>query len=158
MYVLKQKHWYAGAQNAMQLKEIEDKIIHVLSSSEGNILEDQVAIDVISSSKALSNDIAIKQQTAEKTERRIDDARSEYASVANFAAVLFFTISELANVEPMYQYSLAWFVAVFRDSVKKVRKISLEISVAVFSERSLRSPRKLFIFIIKEYIYRIKVP
>ena len=40
-----------GAENARQLKEIEDQIIEVLSSSEGNILEDETAINVISSSK-----------------------------------------------------------------------------------------------------------
>ena len=50
-----------GAENSRQLAEIEDKIIEVLSSSEGNILEDETAINVISSSKTLSNDIAQKQ-------------------------------------------------------------------------------------------------
>ena len=34
-----------------QLQEIEDKILEVLSSSEGNILEDETAIKVLSSSK-----------------------------------------------------------------------------------------------------------
>jgi len=43
------------------LKEIEDKILEVLSSSEGNILEDETAIQVLSSSKTLSNEIAEKQ-------------------------------------------------------------------------------------------------
>ena len=55
-------YYRQGAENARQLKEIEDKIIEVLSSSEGNILEDETAINVISSSKTLSNDIAQKQQ------------------------------------------------------------------------------------------------
>lgn len=44
-----------------QLKEIEDKILKILSSSEGNILEDETAIKVLSSSKVLSNDISEKQ-------------------------------------------------------------------------------------------------
>ena len=44
-----------------QLKEIEDKILEVLSSSEGNILEDETAIKVLSSSKVLSNEISEKQ-------------------------------------------------------------------------------------------------
>lgn len=51
-----------GAENSRQLKDIEDKIIEVLSSSEGNILEDETAISIISSSKLLSNDIAQKQE------------------------------------------------------------------------------------------------
>ena len=35
-----------SAKNKKQLKEIEDKILEVLSSSEGNILEDETAVQV----------------------------------------------------------------------------------------------------------------
>lgn len=35
-----------SAKNKKQLKEIEDKILEVLSTSEGNILEDETAIEV----------------------------------------------------------------------------------------------------------------
>ena len=42
-----------GANNKKQLKEIEDKILAVLSSSEGNILEDETAIQILSSSKVI---------------------------------------------------------------------------------------------------------
>jgi len=57
------------------LKEIEDKILEVLSASSGNILEDEAAINVLSSSKALANDISEKQLVAEETEKKIDAAR-----------------------------------------------------------------------------------
>ena len=40
-----------SANNKRLLKEIEDKILEVLSSSEGNILEDETAIQILSSSK-----------------------------------------------------------------------------------------------------------
>jgi len=50
-----------SAENKKQLKEIEDKILEVLSSSEGNILEDETAIKILSSSKQLSNEISEKQ-------------------------------------------------------------------------------------------------
>lgn len=40
-----------SAKNNKLLKDIEDKILCVLSSSEGNILEDESAIKVLSSSK-----------------------------------------------------------------------------------------------------------
>ena len=107
-----------GAENARQLKEIEDKIIEVLSTSEGNILEDETAINVISSSKTLSNEIAQKQQVAEVTEKKIDDARMGYKPVAKWVSELFFCISDLANIEPMYQYSLGWFVNLFEETIK----------------------------------------
>ena len=40
-----------SAANKRQLKEIEDKILETLSSSEGNILEDETAIRILDSSK-----------------------------------------------------------------------------------------------------------
>jgi dynein heavy chain len=40
-----------SANNKRQLKEIEDKILEVLSASKGNILEDESAIQILSSSK-----------------------------------------------------------------------------------------------------------
>ncbi len=60
-----------GAENARQLAEIEDKIIEVLSGAEGNILENETAITVITASKTLSNDINQKQQIAQRTENKV---------------------------------------------------------------------------------------
>ena len=111
-----------SAENSRQLKEIEDQIISVLSSSEGNILEDETAINVISSSKALSNDIAIKQVEAQKTEQVIDETRAKYTPVALHAAQLFFNISDLCNIEPMYQYSLTWYLALFVNAIAASEK------------------------------------
>ena len=53
--------WISLSLTLRQLKEIEDKILEVLSSSEGNILEDETAIEVLSSSKTLANEISEKQ-------------------------------------------------------------------------------------------------
>ena len=52
---------------------------------------------------------------------QIDEARLGYKPVARHVAVLFFNISELANIEPMYQYSLVWFVNLFEDAIRKVQ-------------------------------------
>lgn len=76
------------------LKEIEDKILEVLSTSQGNILEDETAIQILSSSKMLSNEIAAKQEVAEVTEIQIDQARMEYTPIAIHSTILFFTIGK----------------------------------------------------------------
>jgi len=55
-----------SAQNRKQLKEIEDKILHTLSASEGNILEDESAIQILDSSKILSDEISKKQKVRER--------------------------------------------------------------------------------------------
>ena len=49
-----------------------------------------------------------------RTEAEIDATREQYRPVAEHAAVLFFAIADLTLVDPMYQYSLAWFNALFR--------------------------------------------
>ncbi|XP_048664162.1 dynein axonemal heavy chain 7 isoform X2 [Marmota marmota marmota] len=107
-----------GAENKRQLKEIEDKILEVLSSSEGNILEDETAIKILSSSKALANEISQKQEVAEETEKKIDATRMGYRPIAIHSSILFFSIADLANIEPMYQYSLTWFINLFILSIE----------------------------------------
>lgn len=54
---------------------------------------------------------------AEKTERDIDATRLEYVPVAVRSQILFFCVSDLSNVDPMYQYSLEWFLAIFMAAI-----------------------------------------
>lgn len=108
--------------HSRQLKEIEDKILEVLSSSEGNILEDETAIKILSSSKALANEISQKQEVAEETEKKIDSTRMGYRPIAVHSSILFFSIADLANIEPMYQYSLTWFINLFILSIENSEK------------------------------------
>ncbi|XP_038618403.1 dynein heavy chain 3, axonemal [Tachyglossus aculeatus] len=111
-----------SAANKKQLKEIEDKILEVLSKSQGNILEDETAIKVLSSSKVLSEEISEKQKIASMTEMQIDATRMGYKPVAIHSSTIFFCISDLANIEPMYQYSLMWFINLYVLSLAHSRK------------------------------------
>jgi dynein heavy chain len=111
-----------GAENKKQLEETENKILHVLQTSQGNILEDESAINVLSASKTIANKIEEKQAIAEATEKEIDEARLGYVPVAFVASVLFFCIADLANIDPMYQYSLPFFVSLFVASIEKAEK------------------------------------
>ena len=111
-----------GAENKRLLKEIEDQILHILSSGEGNILEDEGAIDTLKQSKITSDDIKEKQEVAEKTEREIDEVRKGYTPIAYSTQVLFFCISDLANIQPVYTYSLNWFVNLFIMSIQRSEK------------------------------------
>lgn len=45
-----------------------------------------------------------------------------YRSIAVHSSILFFTIADLANIEPMYQYSLVWFVNLFILSIENSEK------------------------------------
>uniref|UniRef100_A0A670IKF9 Dynein axonemal heavy chain 12 n=1 Tax=Podarcis muralis TaxID=64176 RepID=A0A670IKF9_PODMU len=111
-----------SASNKKQLKDIENKILETLQSSEGNILEDESAITILDSAKLMSNEITKKQQIAEKTEIKIAQSREGYRPIAKHSSVLFFSIADLANIDPMYQYSLSWFVNLYINSIHDSNK------------------------------------
>ena len=114
-----------SANNKRQLKEIEDKILQTLSSSEGNILEDESAIQILDSSKVLSDDIQKKQKIAEETEKKVETSRVGYRPIAKHSANLFFSLTDLPNIDPMYQYSLTWFVNLYINSIQDSNKSKL---------------------------------
>ncbi|KAL0019092.1 hypothetical protein WJX77_000912 [Trebouxia sp. C0004] len=107
-----------NARMKAELSLLEDTILQMLSASQGNILDDENLINTLAVSKATSNDIASKVEEAERTEQEIDAAREQYRSVAVRASLLFFCIADLAGIDPMYQYSLAWFDALFLRTVQ----------------------------------------
>jgi dynein heavy chain len=112
------------ADNKRQLKEIEDRILHLLASSEGNILDDEELIETLSQSKVTSNQIMSQVAVAEKTQAKINATRAGYRPVAKRASLLFFCIADLAGVDPMYQYSLEWYVNLFLLAIDKAEQNS----------------------------------
>ena len=110
-----------GAANQKELFEIEQQILKVLSSDK-NILEDEEAINILTASKEKSTEIKEKQEIASITEKNIDAAREEYKPVSQEAACLFFAISDLNNIDPMYQYSLTYYIDLFTQSILKSDK------------------------------------
>jgi dynein heavy chain len=129
-----------SAENKKQLKNIEDKILEVLSSSQGNILEDETAIQILSSSKTLSEEISAKQEIAEETQKEIESTRMGYLPVAEHSSILFFCISDFANIDPMYQYSLIWFINLYNNSIINSEKSAvLEERIAFLNQHFTNS-------------------
>ncbi|KAJ1435246.1 dynein heavy chain, partial [Ochromonadaceae sp. CCMP2298] len=110
------------AENQRQLKEIEDKILFLLKNAEGNILDDEVLIDTLGDSKKTSNIIQEKVKVAEQTQLRIAKVRMGYIPVAFQASQLFFCIADLASVDPMYQYSLDWYISLYEGAIEVAEK------------------------------------
>ena len=102
-----------------QLKQIEDQILSLLANSSGNILDDEVLINTLDQSKKTSEDINRRVQEAEETTLLIDRAREDYRPVALRGSILYFVVADLGNVDPMYQYSLAFFADLFCRNIQK---------------------------------------
>lgn len=108
--------------NQKQLKEIEDKILFLLQNAQGNILDDEVLIDTLADSKRTSNIITEKVKIAEQTQIRIAKIRQGYTPIASLSSSLFFMITDLCLIDPMYQYSLDWYINLFEISIETAEK------------------------------------
>lgn len=69
-------------------------------------------------SKETSAEINLKVAEAEETEKEIDESREDYRPVAFRGSILYFCIAQLATVDPMYQYSLQWYTALFTQCIR----------------------------------------
>lgn len=135
------------AENQRQLKEIEDKILFLLKNAKGNILDDEVLIDTLADSKKTSNVIQEKVKIAEQTQTRILKVRQGYIPVAFQASQLFFCIADLASVDPMYQYSLDWYISLYEMSIEQAEK-------AKHLEDRLRNLNDCFTYILYRNVCR----
>ena len=107
-----------NAAMSKQMTEIESSILKLLAESTGDILEDETLINTLAESKKTSTEIAQKLEDAEVTEREIDQLRMKYTPVAFRSTILYFAVADLSAIDPMYQYSLGWFVRLYRRGIQ----------------------------------------
>lgn len=136
-----------SALNSKTLKELEDNILKILSATGINILEDEKTIEILDSSKILSIDIKQKQIAAKKTAKQIDEFRQNYRPIAKYSATLYYSIVDLSNINPMYQYSLSWFMNLYIVSIDTASK-------SKNLERRLDFLRKIFTYNLYQNICR----
>nr|XP_021152153.1 dynein heavy chain 1, axonemal [Columba livia] len=151
----------SNAEMRQELKKIEDQILYRLSTSEGNPVDDLELIKVLEASKLKAGEIQAKMMVAEQTEKDINITRLQYVPVAVRSQILYFCVSDLSNVDPMYQYSLEWFLNIFlmgisnskkADAVKdRIENINNYVTFSLYSNvcRSLFEKHKLmFAFLV----------
>lgn len=105
----KEKLIVETSKNRDLLYKLESNIFDVLSASEGNILEDENAINILSTSKTMSEEIQLKQVANAESETEIDAERQQYMPLAEYSTILYFCLMRLAAVNAVYQFSLQWF-------------------------------------------------
>ncbi|OXA50744.1 Dynein heavy chain 6, axonemal [Folsomia candida] len=104
------------------LVSLETKILKLLFAAEGNILDDEELIETLNNSKKTSTEIVKRVAQAEVTEKSISVARERYRPVASRGSVLYFVVAQLAELDPMYQYSLKYFSQVFNQCISLTEK------------------------------------
>ena len=80
---------------------------------------DEELVLTLQSSKTTSLEVTQQLVVSEQTEKKIDAAREGYRPSAYRASILYFLLADLARVDPMYQFSLDAYVALFNISLDK---------------------------------------
>ena len=70
----------------------------------------------------MSGQISKRLKEAEETEIQISTAREKYRVVATRGSIMYFVVATLAEVDPMYQYSLKYFSQLFNTCIEQSEK------------------------------------
>ncbi|XP_056375680.1 dynein axonemal heavy chain 11 isoform X6 [Hyla sarda] len=101
----------------IELKRLEDELLIRLSAAEGNFLGDMELVEKLESTKTTAAEIQLKVVEAKENEIKINEAREHYRPAAARASLLYFVMSDLGKINPIYQFSLKAFNAVFHKAI-----------------------------------------
>ncbi|KAM9852522.1 dynein axonemal heavy chain 11 [Aulostomus maculatus] len=102
----------------IELKSLEDDLLSRLSAAHGNFLGDISLVEQLEITKTTAAQIQDKVEEARENETKINEAREIYRPAAERASLLFFIISDLSKINPMYQFSLKTFNSVFSKAME----------------------------------------
>ncbi|XP_052562272.1 dynein axonemal heavy chain 10 isoform X4 [Culex pipiens pallens] len=105
--------------NKVLLKNLEDSLLRELATSTGNMLDNVELVDTLENTKEKAAEVSQKIKLAEETSVDIEVLRNGYRLAAQRGAILYFVLSEMSVVNPMYQYSLSSYLEVFVYSLRK---------------------------------------
>ncbi|XP_034030917.1 dynein heavy chain 11, axonemal [Thalassophryne amazonica] len=130
----------------IELKRLEDDLLSRLSSAHGHFLGDISLVEQLETTKNTAAHIQYKVVEARENERKINEARELYRPAAERASLLFFIISDLSKINPMYHYSLKTFNSMFNkamecserdeDVTTRVHNLTEAITYSVFLHTS----------------------
>ena len=106
----------------IDLLELENQLLERLSNAPDDILSDVALIEGLEDTKRTVTEINAAVEKGKEMQKNIDLARNVYVPVAAEAAMLYFLLNELKQIDHMYQYSLDSFLVFFFKALKRAVK------------------------------------
>ena len=94
--------------------QLEDDILNKIATSDDNILMDDELIVKLDSSKLQYKEIEAHLEQLKDSMAAIDNIRENLMPLAIRVSRLFFVLTQIMNIDPMYQYSLKFFENIYR--------------------------------------------
>ena len=108
--------------DSKQLVDLQDKILRQIAEVQGNILDDEEIIITLGTSRITSETVNKRMAEAKITNLNITKTRNQYKPVSARGTILYFAIVDLAKIDPMYQYSLEFFITLFKKRLENSEK------------------------------------
>jgi dynein heavy chain len=123
------------ASDKNEMDRLEQLILKLLADAEGDVLSDDKLIITLDQSKKTGDECKSRMEVAENAMVEIDECTETLRPVATRASILYFVVADLGVIDPMYQYSLEFFVSLIKmrlrdstpsDSIQERINILLE--------------------------------
>jgi dynein heavy chain 2 len=111
----------------VELAGLEKNLLEALSTAEGDLLQNTALIDTLSNTKTAAAKIAAALEESGKASQELDRQREVYRDFAKDGSRLFFLIEQLQAVNPMYQFSLASFIGLFKATLSDPQNSSEDV-------------------------------
>lgn len=104
----------------IQISNLEDDLLNQLANSSGNILENKDLLDSLNQTKTKSATIQTSLVESAALQESLDQEGNAYLPLADYASKLYFALTDLSNINNMYQYSLSSFLSLYVKTLKTV--------------------------------------
>lgn len=103
------------AADKAEMDRLEQLILKLLSEAGDDLLADDTLIVTLDQSKKTGDSCKERMASAEESMKEIDEVTEVLRPCATRASIIYFVVADLANIDPMYQYSLQFFASLFEQ-------------------------------------------
>ena len=87
------------------------------------ILDDKELIENLENSKSRSMTIQLDIESNEEVEAVLNKTREDYRPIAERGSILYFSITDMSEINQMYQNSLQYVKQLFNDAIQSEKKV-----------------------------------
>jgi dynein heavy chain 1, cytosolic len=106
--------FYLQSQQAAKLRELEESLLNQISMVQGAILDDDSVILRLESIKREAADLSMEARNTASVVEELALISKFYDPLASMITLVYFTLSALADINPLYQFSLNFFLSILQ--------------------------------------------
>ena len=122
----------------IHLRGLEKRLLQALNESRGNILDDDIVIETLETLKQEAGEISRKMSKTEGVMVEVESITSQYSTIARACSAVFSILEQLHHLNHFYQFSLQYFVDIFKSILHANPNLSKEMHHAARADIILR--------------------